>query len=382
MYPKKTICIAGKNNIAIKALDYCLKNHSEHDLVFVANKSDDGKDSWQKSFKRYSLSKNVNQVELIDIFELKNLVFISLEYEHLINIKKFYSKELFNIHFSLLPSYKGMYTSAKPIINGEKYTGVTLHKIDQGIDTGDIVDQIKFEISLKDTAQNLYYKYLINGEILFKKNINFILKNEYLKREQEQINSSYYSKDSINYEKININFKQTAFQIHNSFRAFIFREYQLPYLNKIPIYKTEISNNKSFKKPGEIVIDNEEFFLIATIDYDLILYKDYYDILWKASETNDKKNLLKALKYIDDINLKNKKGFSALTFACINGSYDVVEILLKSGAKPNSSDYEGESNLSYAHDYYEKTKDNRIIKLLTQYDINDKSTKNNKSDDR
>ena len=39
-----------------------------------------------------------------------------------------------------------MFTSALPLINGEKETGVTLHKIDAGIDTGDIIDQIKFQI--------------------------------------------------------------------------------------------------------------------------------------------------------------------------------------------------------------------------------------------
>ena len=99
------------------------------------------------------------------------------------------------------------------------------------------------------------------------------------------------------------------------------------------------------------------------------------------SSSKEKKFALSKREKLFSQDRKNKKGFSALTFACINGSYDVAEILLKSGAKPKSSDYEGKSNLSYAHDYYEKTKDNKIIKLLTQYDINDKSNKNNKSDD-
>ncbi|WP_336526414.1 hypothetical protein [Campylobacter sp. P0109] len=41
--------------------------------------------------------------------------------------------------------------------------------MDNGIDTGDIIDQIKFEIDLNDTARDLYLKYIENSFILFKK---------------------------------------------------------------------------------------------------------------------------------------------------------------------------------------------------------------------
>ena len=58
--------------------------------------------------------------------------------------KNFLNARLYNIHFSYLPAYKGMFTSALPIKNGEVDSGVTLHKIESGIDTGDIIDQIKF----------------------------------------------------------------------------------------------------------------------------------------------------------------------------------------------------------------------------------------------
>ena len=66
-----------------------------------------------------------------------------------------------------------MYTSALPIINNELETGVTLHKIDSGIDTGDIIDQIKFKIENNFTARDLYFKYLFySKELLKKKRLN------------------------------------------------------------------------------------------------------------------------------------------------------------------------------------------------------------------
>ena len=62
-----------------------------------------------------------------------------------------------------------MFTSSLPLLYGDEYSGVTLHKIDDGIDTGDIIDQIKFNISSIDSARDLYFKYLENGLILLKK---------------------------------------------------------------------------------------------------------------------------------------------------------------------------------------------------------------------
>ena len=68
-----------------------------------------------------------------------------------------------------------MYTSAMPIINGEQESGVTLHKSDNGIDTGDIIDQLCFKITANYTARDLYYKYLDYGFDLFKNNIEALL---------------------------------------------------------------------------------------------------------------------------------------------------------------------------------------------------------------
>ena len=83
------------------------------------------------------------------------IFFISLEFDKIINTSLFKTTNLFNIHFSLLPRYKGMYTSILPILNGDKISGVTLHKIDRGIDTGDIIDKCSFRLILL-TQQEIY----------------------------------------------------------------------------------------------------------------------------------------------------------------------------------------------------------------------------------
>lgn len=72
-----------------------------------------------------------------------------------------HSKQLtFNIHGSLLPKYRGRTPHVWAIINNEKETGITAHKIDEGCDTGDIIEQIIIPIDISDTGNDIlkYYK--------------------------------------------------------------------------------------------------------------------------------------------------------------------------------------------------------------------------------
>ncbi|MDD3594098.1 MAG: methionyl-tRNA formyltransferase [Candidatus Gastranaerophilales bacterium] len=63
-----------------------------------------------------------------------------------------------NIHPSLLPDYRGANPYFHVINNGEKYTGVTFHHIDETFDTGDIIFSEKIEIQPKDTMGTLFNK--------------------------------------------------------------------------------------------------------------------------------------------------------------------------------------------------------------------------------
>jgi len=60
-----------------------------------------------------------------------------------------------NLHKSYLPHYRGMGPSFYALLNGEKRTGATLHKIAKGIDAGDIVCQVAVEIERGDTVYTL-----------------------------------------------------------------------------------------------------------------------------------------------------------------------------------------------------------------------------------
>ena len=243
----KIICIAGKNKCAIDCLSYAIKNYKNYKILALPNKTDNGTDGWQKSFKKFAKKKNITITNLNKLYLIKNLYLFSLEYEGIFNIKKFKSKKLYNFHFSLLPKFRGCHTNYYQILYGEKKTGVTLHHIDNGIDTGSIIDTISYNIPINYTAYENYIKLLDKSILLFKKNINKILNNNYYEKKQNLKKGSYFDKKSVDYKKL-IDFKQinNSFLMHNKIRALIFHPFQLPNYNGKEIIKS-IFRNKRIK---------------------------------------------------------------------------------------------------------------------------------------
>ena len=61
----------------------------------------------------------------------------------------------FNLHGSLLPKYRGAAPIQRSIIAGDKVTGVSFIKVDEGLDTGDIILDAELPIKAEDTYQDL-----------------------------------------------------------------------------------------------------------------------------------------------------------------------------------------------------------------------------------
>jgi len=80
-----------------------------------------------------------------------------------------FPKGIINIHPSLLPKYRGSSPVQAAILNGEKITGVSIIKIDEKVDHGPILEQVREAILDTDTAETLYKR-------LFEKGICLLLK--------------------------------------------------------------------------------------------------------------------------------------------------------------------------------------------------------------
>ncbi|MCI9077139.1 MAG: hypothetical protein HFH10_15435 [Dorea sp.] len=347
------ICVAGKNNIAVAVLEYLVKNRRDrYELGIICNQNESGKNTWQKSLRFYARQNGISEYRLEEIYTIRNLIFISLEFDSIVRPERFADARLYNIHFSLLPQYKGMYTSAVPILNGEEYVGVTFHKIDRGIDTGDIIAQKRFELKDSYTSRDLYAQYISNGTKLVLEHIEAVIENRVYAVPQPQSKSSYYSKFYIDYTDLKIDLRQTADMIKRQIRAFSFREYQLPVVYGHQIIAAEITDTKSTKKPGTVLTEQEHGMVVSTIDYNILLHFDRFEELLDACQCGDLSKVKDICVVDAHINAANGKGWTPLIVATYNNHLDIVRYLLVNGADPHARSNNGTNLLMYAKDAY------------------------------
>ena len=267
------VCIAGKNSIALNALKLMQTYFHNDEICIIANQTDTGKETWQPSLYHFALQNDINICTLEEVQKIPDVLFISLEFDRLIKTERFCSEKLYNIHFSALPKYKGVYTSITPILNGEISSGVTLHKIDNGIDTGDIIAQRIFKIDINDSARDLYFKYLKQGFMLFRQNIASLIAGDFSLKKQSCEHSSYFSRKDIDVCNIKINLQKTSFEIHNQLRAFIFKEYQLPKFQGFSIKKSVLSDEYI---GYNVLKEYKDKFVISGIDgFKITAFKEF-----------------------------------------------------------------------------------------------------------
>ena len=63
-----------------------------------------------------------------------------------------------NVHASLLPKYRGAAPIQWAVINGEKASGVTIMRMDEGLDTGDMIASVAVELDAQETGGSLFDK--------------------------------------------------------------------------------------------------------------------------------------------------------------------------------------------------------------------------------
>tara|TARA_X000001036_G_C20611366_1_gene779135 strand:+ start:413 stop:1198 length:786 start_codon:yes stop_codon:yes gene_type:complete len=87
------------------------------------------------------------------------------------------TKKILNLHLGMSPYYNGSYTNFWPMYNEEyEFVGATIHYIDAGVDTGDILGQTRPEINENDTPHTIGNKTIIRGVQLIKEIIPILHK--------------------------------------------------------------------------------------------------------------------------------------------------------------------------------------------------------------
>ncbi len=139
-----------------------------------------------------------------------------------------------NVHASLLPKYRGAAPIQWAVINGDEFTGVTIQRMDIGVDTGDMIAKKQIRIAEDETGGSLFDKLAVVGAQLCVETMESIEKGtaQYIPQDSEQATHvSQISKDfgSIDWSK-------SAVEIERLIRG----------LNPWPSAYTRL-NNKTFK---------------------------------------------------------------------------------------------------------------------------------------
>ena len=360
------IVLAGKNDIAVHGLFLAMEYFDNDNIIVIVSKNDIGVDGWQRSLLKVAKEKNIAIKTLEEVYDSKISVFLSLEFDQIIKPKRLKTDKVYNIHFSELPRYKGMYTSVWPILYADSTSGVTLHKIDHGIDTGDIISQEIFELSEHDRSQDCYRKYIKSSKSLLSEWFVKIIEDDIQPIRQSAIGSTYFSKNTIEYSNLLIDFNQTAWQIKRYVYAFSFRPYQLIQVDDKNISDIIIKNSMSLCKPGTVIAQNERCITVATIDYDIELYFDKLDLFLEEVPTMSVDDFSKNLVTTLGVNDRNEKGWSPIIVAAYHGRKDLITTLIAKGADINDRNYRGTTVLMYAKDFSLENNDVNFFKFLIE----------------
>ena len=124
----------------------------------------------------------------------------------------------FNLHGSLLPSYRGAAPINWAIINGEKETGVTTFKLKHEIDTGNILLQHVEPINYEDTVGTVYERLMNKGADLIVDSVKKIQSGDYELKPQSQVSEDKHA-PKIFREDCEINWDQPLEKVRDFIRG-------------------------------------------------------------------------------------------------------------------------------------------------------------------
>ena len=167
-----------------------------------------------------------------------------------------------NVHASLLPKYRGAAPIQWAVIDGEEKSGVCTMKMDEGLDTGDIIDVDEITLDPKETGGSLFDKLAkLGGELILKtlQNLEFG-KATFIK--QDDSKSTYAKK--MTKELGHIDFTKDAESIERLIRGLNPWPSAFTYLDGkvMKIWDADVVDAGGV--PGTVISEDKDSFVIAT----------------------------------------------------------------------------------------------------------------------
>ena len=176
-----------------------------------------------------------------------------------------------NIHYSLLPKYRGASPIQSSLLNGDLISGITFMKMLEGLDDGDLIKQ--YEINIKNNHNKITLENDMCNLSITKifELLSELMEGEYSLASQENDSATYCKK--IHKSESLINFKETADEIYNKFRAY----YEWPGISfehkniVIKIKEMAIVEHDDTNFHDKDIILNKNGLFIKTIDKTIVI---------------------------------------------------------------------------------------------------------------
>lgn len=124
-----------------------------------------------------------------------------------------------NIHASLLPKYRGSSCIPAPILNGDEVSGITIMKMDEGMDTGPIIKKLEVKLSRDETSSSLMDKIIELSKKNLVSTLEEYIKGNIIPQIQDESLASYVK--MIQKEDGHLDFKnESAQEIERKIRAY------------------------------------------------------------------------------------------------------------------------------------------------------------------
>ena len=196
------------------------------DFSFIVPRFDSRDKKLRQLSKKFNIpyikSKNINSIDFLKKIQgLETNLFISMSFNQIFRTRiiNFPKHKTINCHAGKLPFYRGRNVINWAIINGEKDFGITVHYVDEGIDTGDIILQNTYKILSSDnynTVLNKAYKYCAEA---LEESIKMIINNSFTPIKQSLIHpTGFYCAQRIKGSEL-IDWNQNSKSIWNFIRG-------------------------------------------------------------------------------------------------------------------------------------------------------------------
>jgi methionyl-tRNA formyltransferase len=280
-----SILFVGSKDIGYHCLNELI-SRKEKIVGVVCRHDDPSEGQWYKSVTKLAQQNDLDVLRPADINDPKFVakvaglhpdILFCAQYPKILKapLLQIPQKGCVNLHFAPLPKYRGCFPVSWAIINDEKQFGVTIHFMEAGVDSGDIIAQTMFEIKDSFSGIDLYRKCTENGLELFKKTFPLMKSGEVSRQKQDNSQATSYSRE-IPYNRT-IDWSWKARKVHNFIRALYFPPFDsaMTFLmgKKVHIPFSKIMEDKGCQdgKQGEILEITEDGFLVKTHDICILI---------------------------------------------------------------------------------------------------------------